>query len=116
MRSDAYPQALAGRKLPLEVSVEGSDVHASGDVDALCEVIDVLQWSLDTVKDGPHDSWTQLDREGLPRPQHRISNGHTGWIQAQERSLDEECGTICNFTHARHDYATFETLRIVFKR
>ena len=56
------PQALAGSELPLQVSVQGSDVNASGDVDTLCHVIDVLQGSLDTIKDGPHDSWTQLDR------------------------------------------------------
>lgn len=74
---DSYPQALDGRKLPLQVSVQGSDVDSSGDVDALCEVVDVLQGSLDTVKDGPHDSWTQLDGEGLPCPQHRVSHRHT---------------------------------------
>lgn len=40
--ADSYPQALAGRELPLEVSVEGSDVYSPGDVDALCHVINVL--------------------------------------------------------------------------
>ena len=85
--TDTHPQALAGRKLPLEVPVEGSDVDTSGDIDTLCEVIDVLQGSLDTVKDGPHDSWAQLDREGLPCPQHGISNGHTSCAQAQGNQL-----------------------------
>ena len=94
---NTHPQALYGRKLPLEVSVEGSDVHSSGDVDALCDVVDVLQWSLDTIKDGAHDTWTKLNREGFPCPQHRVSNTHTGWIHAQEKRLDGNvCRTISN--------------------
>lgn len=99
LKADTYPQALDRIELPLEVSVEGSNVDASGDVDALCEVVDVLQWSLDTVKDGPHDSWTQLHRERFPRPQHRISNRDAGWIQAQEKkkSLDGNVFLILAF-------------------
>lgn len=85
MESRIYPQALAGIKLPLEVSVEGANIYTSGDVDALCEVVDVFQWSLDTIKDGAHDSWSQLHRERFPCPQHGIPNGHAGWKQAQEK-------------------------------
>lgn len=40
--TDSYPQALAGGKLPLAVSVESSNVYTSGNVDTLCQVIDVL--------------------------------------------------------------------------
>lgn len=85
LESRIYPQALAGVKLPLEVSVEGADIYTSGDVDALCDVVDVFKWSLDTIEDGPHDPWAQLHRERFPRPEHGIPNGHAGWMQAQER-------------------------------
>lgn len=91
-----YPQALAGIKLPLQVSVECSDVHASGDVDALRDVIDVLQRPLDTIKDGAHDSWTQLHGERFPRPQHGIPNRHTGWTHAQQNKFGRGCRTISN--------------------
>lgn len=74
----AHPEALAGVELPLEVSVEGSYVDAPGDVDALGEVVDVLQGPLDTVKDGAHDARAQLHGEGLPRPQHGIPHRHAG--------------------------------------
>ena len=39
---------VLGFKLPLEVAVEGGRVDAAGDVDALCQLVDVLQGSLDT--------------------------------------------------------------------
>lgn len=94
----AHPQAFARNKLPLEVSVQGSDVYASGDVDALCDVIDVLQRSLDTIKDGAHDSWTQLHREGFTGPQHRIADRHTGWMQSSGKMFGLLQYTLTTFS------------------
>ena len=73
----SYSHALTGGKLPLDVSVQGSDVDPSGDIDALGEVVDVLQRPLDAVEDGAHDAGAQLHREGLPRAQDRVSHGYT---------------------------------------
>ena len=48
---------ILGFKLPLEVAVEGGCVDAAWDVDALCQLIDVFQWTLDTCSDTQsHDS------------------------------------------------------------
>lgn len=73
----SYPQVLTRRKLPFEVSVQSSDVNSSWNVDALSEVIDVFEWALDPIKDGSHDPWTQLHREGFPCSENRVSDRHT---------------------------------------
>ncbi len=53
---NSYPHVLKRRELPLEVPVKSSYVNPSGDVDALREVIDVFEGTLNTIKDGAHDS------------------------------------------------------------
>lgn len=55
-----YPKVLPGRKFPFVVSVESTNVYSSWDVNTVSEVIDVFQWALDTVKDGAHDTRSQL--------------------------------------------------------
>lgn len=55
-----YPKVLSGRKFPFVVSVESTNVYSSWDVNTVSEVIDVFQWALDTVKDGAHDTRSQL--------------------------------------------------------
>lgn len=42
LHSDVYPKTLAGGEFPFDVSVEGTDIYSSWDVDALSEVIDVF--------------------------------------------------------------------------
>lgn len=71
---NSYPQVLKRRELPLEVPVKSSYVNSSGDVDALCEVIDVFEGTLNTIKDGAHDSRPQLHREWLSSAEHGVSN------------------------------------------
>lgn len=73
----SYSEALSRRKLPFKVSVKGADVNPSGNVDTLSEVIDVLQRTLNTVKDGTHDSWPQLYRKRFSCPEDRVSDRHT---------------------------------------
>ena len=49
-----------------------------GNVNALAELANGLQGSLDTVEDGAHDAGPELDRERLARPQHGVAHGHAG--------------------------------------
>lgn len=51
-----YPKVLDRSKLPLEVSVKCTNVYPSWDINTLSEIIDVFQWTLDTVEDGTHDT------------------------------------------------------------
>lgn len=57
---DSYPETLAGGEFPFDVSIKRSNVDSSRDIDTLGEVIDVLQWTLDTIKDGAHDSRSEF--------------------------------------------------------
>lgn len=74
----SYSKTLAGSKLPCEVSAESTDVYSSWDVDTFTEVTDLFQWTLDTIKDGAHDSWSQLYREGFSCSKDRVTDTHTG--------------------------------------
>lgn len=74
----SHPKTLPGVEFPFQVSVKSPDVYSPWDIDALSEVIDVLQRTLDAVKDGAHDSRPELHREGFPRPEDRVTDGHTG--------------------------------------
>lgn len=76
----SYPKTLAGGEFPFEVSVKSTNVYSSWDIDTLSEVIDVFEWTLDTVKDGAHDSWSKLHREGFTCPKDRVTNRHTSFI------------------------------------
>lgn len=40
-----------------------------------------LQWTLNTVKDTTHDSWTQFNRERLTCPKHRITDHKTSCVR-----------------------------------
>ena len=49
-------------------------------IDALSELIDVLQRSLDTVKDGAHDARPELDGERLAGPEDRVAHCHAACL------------------------------------
>lgn len=74
----SYSKTLAGSKFPFEVSVKSTNVHSSWDVDTFSEVTDLCQWTLDTVKDAAHDSWSQLYWEGFSCSKDRVTDTHTG--------------------------------------
>lgn len=42
LHSDVYPKTLAGGEFPFNVSVEGTNIYSSWDIDTLGEVIDVF--------------------------------------------------------------------------
>lgn len=42
LHSDVYPKTLAGGEFPFNVSVEGTNIYSSWDIDTLSEVIDVF--------------------------------------------------------------------------
>lgn len=73
-----YSKTLAGGKFKFDVSVEGTNVYSSWDVDAFSEVTDLCQWTLDAVKDGAHDPWSQLYGEGFSCSKDRVTDTHTG--------------------------------------
>ncbi len=50
MQLFAYPDVLR-LKIPFDVSVQGWSVNTFGNVDALCQLTDVFQGSLDTCKE-----------------------------------------------------------------
>lgn len=85
-----YPKTLAGGEFPFNVSVEGTDIYSSGNINTLGEVIDVFQRTLDTIKDGAHDAWTELHRKRFSCPEHRITNGHTSFITLLRKTTLEE--------------------------
>lgn len=70
----SHPKALARSKLPFDVSVKSTNIYSPWDVDTLSEIINVLQWTLDTIKDGAHDARPQLYREGLPRSEDGVTD------------------------------------------
>lgn len=76
----SYPKTLAGGEFPFEVSVKSTNVYSSWDIDTLSEVIDVFERTLDTVKDGAHDSGSKLHREGFACPKDRVAHGHASFI------------------------------------
>ena len=51
---------LARLKVPLFCDTQAGGVDTLGDVDTLGELTDVLQRSLNTIKDGAHDTRSQL--------------------------------------------------------
>ena len=55
----ANPQ-FARLKVPLFCDTQAGSVDTLGNVDTLGQLTDVLQWSLDTIKDGAHDTGSQL--------------------------------------------------------
>lgn len=65
---------ILGHKVPFERSVEGIRVDALWNVNTLRHRVDVLQGSLDSVKNAAHNARAQLDREGLARSQDRVAN------------------------------------------
>jgi len=64
-------------KVPLQCPAQGWHIHALWDVYALCQLIDVLQGTLDTIKNAPQDPWPQFYRQWFTCAEHRIANSHT---------------------------------------
>lgn len=71
---------LAGCEVPLLLAVEGGQIDAAGDVDALGVVGDALEWALDAVVDGLHEAGAELDRQGLAGPEDGVAHSHTGCL------------------------------------
>lgn len=89
----SYPKTLAGGELPFEVSVKSTDVYPSWDIDTLSEVIDVFEGTLDTVKDGAHDSWSELHRERFACPKDGVTDRHTSFIVTSGETNEKQAHT-----------------------
>jgi hypothetical protein len=61
-------------EIPLDRPRKRRHVHTLGDVNTLGHFVDVLQGSLDTVENGTHNTWSQLDGQRFASSQHRISD------------------------------------------
>jgi hypothetical protein len=73
-----------GRKLPLGRAVEGRDVDAAGNVDAVNSLGDLFEGSLDTIVDVVEEAGTKLDREGLACPLHGVAHCDAGcWVSVR---------------------------------
>lgn len=68
-----------GGEVPLLLAVEGVGVDASGDVDALGQLRNLLEGSLDTVVDVVEQTGTELDGEGLAGAVDRVTDRDAGW-------------------------------------
>lgn len=69
-------EVLAGRELPLLGAVQAGHVNAAGNVDAAADVADTLEWALDTIVDGLHETGTELDGERLAGTDDRVANSN----------------------------------------
>ena len=67
---------IDGLEIPLGSHAEGGSVDTSRDVDALCQLVNVLERTLNTVEDGLHNAWTKFHGEGFTGPQHRVTNSN----------------------------------------
>ena len=67
-------------ELPLLGDAESVGVDALGNVNALRQLVDVLQRPLDAVEDGAHDSGPELNRQRLSGPQDRVADSDTGSV------------------------------------
>lgn len=68
------------RELPFLSDAEGVGVDSLRDVNALSHLVDVLQWSLDTVEDGAHNAWTELNGQRLAGSQDGITDSNARGI------------------------------------
>lgn len=69
-------QLLKWVELPGGMAGQAWHIDTLGDVDGLSELVNVLQWTLDTVKDTPQDTGPQLHGQGLPCTEDGITHGH----------------------------------------
>ena len=67
----------AGGKFPLLLAVERGQVDTTGNVNAVCVVGDALKGTLDTVVDGLHETWAELDGQWLSGPEYGVANSYT---------------------------------------
>lgn len=58
----AHAQHARWLEVPLFAAAQRLAVDTARDVDALEELGDILEWTLNTVVDTVHDAWTELDR------------------------------------------------------
>jgi len=63
-------------ELPLLSDAEGVGVDALGNVDAVGQLVDVLERSLDAVEDGAENAGSQLHRQRLSGSQDRVADGN----------------------------------------
>ena len=75
-----YSPDVGRVELPLLGDAESVGVDALGDVNALRQLVDVLQGPLDAVEDRTHDAGAELDRQGLTGPQDRVADGDAGSV------------------------------------
>lgn len=65
-----------GIKFPFLTSCQRGYVHTLRYIDALRHVTNILQRTLDTVKNRAQDAWTQLNRQRFAGTQHRIADSY----------------------------------------
>jgi hypothetical protein len=71
---------LARCEVPFLRAVESGQIDTTGDVDALGVFGDALERALDTVVDGLHQTWAELDGQGLSRSEDGVADGYTGCL------------------------------------
>ncbi len=71
------PNSTVWKKVPFLGTGESRDIDSLGNIDGLGELANVLERSLNPVKDGLHDSGPEFHRERFPGSENRISHRHT---------------------------------------
>ena len=64
-------------KVPLDCTTERIRVDTLRNVDTFRLHVNIVQWSLDAIKDGAHNAGAKFHRKWLARSQHRIADGNT---------------------------------------
>ena len=65
---------VAWSKFPLLHSAEGIGVDTFGNINAVGHLIDVLEGTLDTIKNCTHDARAKLHGQGLPGTQDGVTD------------------------------------------
>ena len=72
-----YPYSWVRLEIPLLRAAQRLHVDAARNVDALRQLVDVLQRALDSVKDVVQDTGSELNGQGRPCSEHGVTNANT---------------------------------------
>ena len=72
---------------PLFLNVKRGDINSFRDKNVRSHLCDCFEWTLDTIKDVLHDSWSQFHRQRLICPQHRITNSQTSFTNSKPNKI-----------------------------
>jgi hypothetical protein len=85
-----------GGELPTLVAVKAGDFDTAGDVDVGAELVNVLEGTLDTVKNSVQNTGAEFEGEGLAGLDNGIANGHTCYFFQIERKFSFEIGKFAS--------------------